>query len=78
MAALAQGQVPRLNSAVGWTAPGVGIVTEVAVKTGLVPDLLFLLLSPFAQVNPCYRETAAIYPLLTAPAAAPWPSGRGR
>ncbi|GAB3706993.1 exporter of polyketide antibiotics [Nocardiopsis oceani] len=67
---LVQGLVPRLSAAVGWTALGVGIVTEIAVKIGLVPELLFLLLSPFAHVNPFYRETAATYPLLMVLAAA--------
>ena len=70
VAVLAQGLVPRLSAALGWTALGAGIVTEIAVKAGLVPELLFLLLSPFAHVNPFYRETAATYPLLTVLAAA--------
>lgn len=70
VAVLAQGLVPRLSAAVGWTALAVGVVTEIAVKTGLVPELLFLLVSPFAHVNPYYRETVAAYPLLAALAVA--------
>lgn len=70
VAVLAQGLVPRVSTAVGWTALGTGIVTEIVVKTGLVPELLFRLLSPFAHVNPYYQETVATYPLLSALAAA--------
>ncbi|WP_017587727.1 hypothetical protein [Nocardiopsis ganjiahuensis] len=70
VAVLAQGLVPRLSTAVGWTALGAGIVTEIAVKTGLIPELLFLLLSPFAHVNPYYQGSVITYPALTALAAA--------
>lgn len=63
--ALAHGLVPRLSAAVGWTVLGVGIIAEIAVKAGVVPEVLFLVLSPFAHVNPYYRSTLAVYPLLT-------------
>lgn len=62
---LAHGLRPRLSAAVAWAALGVGIVTEIAVKTGLVPEAVFLVLSPFAHVNPYYRSSLAVYPLLT-------------
>lgn len=67
---LTQGVVPRLSAAVGWTALGVGIVTEILVKVALVPEVLFLLLSPFAHVNPSYRSSMVTYPVLTALAGA--------
>lgn len=62
---LAHGLIPRLSAAVAWTALGVGILTEIAVKIGVLPQVLFLLLSPFAHVNPYYRSTMAVYPVLT-------------
>lgn len=68
-AVLAQGLVPRLSTAVGWTVLGVGIVTEIVVKIGLVPESLFLLVSPFAHVNPYYQSSMVTYPVLTALAA---------
>jgi len=43
----------------------VGVLAEIAVKTGAVPQVLFLLTSPFAHVNPYYRTTGAA-PLLLA------------
>ncbi len=66
---LAHGAVPRACAAVGWGFLSVGILTEIAVKANLVPDVVFVLVSPFAHVNPYYRETSAAYPLLTALAA---------
>lgn len=69
VAVLAQGLLPRLSVAVGWTALGAGVVTEIAVKTGLVPEPLFLLVSPFAHVNPYYQSSMINYPVLTALAA---------
>ncbi|CAL9367999.1 Multidrug efflux system permease protein [Nocardiopsis dassonvillei] len=65
IAFLAFGAVPRLCAAVGWAALAVGILVEIAVKTGAVPEVLFLLLSPFAHVNPYYRSSEAA-PLLMA------------
>lgn len=62
---LAYGVLPRLCSALGWTALSVGVLVEIAVKTGAVPEVLFLLTSPFAHVNPYYRTTDAA-PLLLA------------
>ncbi|NYH54811.1 ABC-2 type transport system permease protein [Nocardiopsis arvandica] len=67
---LAHGAVPRLCAAVGWSVLAVGILTEVAVKAGLVPEALFLLVSPFAHVNPYYQSVPAAHALLVALAAA--------
>ena len=62
---LAYGALPRPCSAIGWSALAVGVLTEITVKTGTVPESLFLLTSPFAHVNPYYR-TADSAPLLLA------------
>ncbi len=62
---LAYGVLPRLCVALGWAALAVGVLVEIAVKTGTVPEILFLLTSPFAHVNPYYRMTDAA-PLLVA------------
>ncbi|NYI99177.1 ABC-2 type transport system permease protein [Streptomonospora nanhaiensis] len=67
---LAFGALPRLCAAVGWAALAVGVLVEIAVKTGTVPEALFLLTSPFAHVNPYYRTTEAAPLLLAALAAA--------
>ncbi|MFC5377144.1 hypothetical protein [Brachybacterium sacelli] len=61
---LAHSVVPRRAAAVSWSLLGIGIFTEIAVKTGLVPELLFLLVSPFAHVNPHYQATWTPYVLL--------------
>ncbi|MCK9868493.1 antibiotic ABC transporter [Nocardiopsis dassonvillei] len=66
---LAYGTVPRACAAVGWGFLALGILTEIAVKVNLVPDAVFTLVSPFAHVNPYYRESWASYPLLAALAA---------
>ncbi|MEU0242272.1 antibiotic ABC transporter [Nocardiopsis sp. NPDC006198] len=65
VAFLAFGALPRLCTAIGWAALAVGVLAEIAVKTGTVPEALFLLTSPFAHVNPYYRTTDAA-PLLLA------------
>lgn len=62
---LAFGAVPRLCSVLGWSALALGVLVEIAVKTGMVPESLFLLTSPFAHVNPYYRTDDAA-PLLLA------------
>ncbi|WP_017573761.1 hypothetical protein [Nocardiopsis halotolerans] len=66
----AHGAVPRLCAAVGWTVLSVGILTEIAVKAGLVPEALFLVVSPFPHVNPYYQSTPFAHLLLVALAAA--------
>ena len=62
---LAYGALPRLCTALGWTALAVGVLAEIAVKTGAVPQVLFLFASPFAHVNPYYRMTDTAPLLLT-------------
>ncbi|MEU0489225.1 antibiotic ABC transporter [Nocardiopsis sp. NPDC006139] len=59
VAFLAYGALPRLCAALGWAALGTGILVEIAVKTGAVPEVLFLLTSPFAHVNPYYGPPGA-------------------
>lgn len=49
----------------GWLAVTVGIAGELAVKAGL-PEVLYLVTSPFAHVNPYYRPEATTYLVLTA------------
>ena len=56
--------VPRGATAVSWTMLALGIVTEIAVKTDLVPELLFLLVSPFPHVNPYYHSSSVPYVVL--------------
>lgn len=64
IAIVTHGLVPRLAVALSWAMLGVGILTEIAVKIGLVPELLFLLVSPFPHVNPYYQSTWAPYAML--------------
>lgn len=56
--------VPRCATAVGWAMLAIGIFTEIAVKAGLIPELLFLLVSPFPHVNPYYHSTWVPYVVL--------------
>lgn len=67
---LAFGFVPRACIAIAWCALGIGIATEIAVKIAVVPEWTFLLVSPFAHVNPYYQPTPAGYVLLVLLAAA--------
>ncbi|WP_157047189.1 ABC transporter permease [Alkaliphilus metalliredigens] len=55
----------RGSTVVGWTSLAVGIVTEIVVKMGLLPEWLFLTLSPFPHVNPYYQPTATTLLVLT-------------
>lgn len=57
-----------LSAIVGWGALAIGIVAEIVVKMG-VPEWVFLVLSPFAHVNPYYQPTAITLLTLTLIAA---------
>lgn len=64
IAVLLHGVLPRLAVAVSWSMLGIGILAEIAVKTGVVPEVVFLLVSPFPHVNPHYQANWAPYVLL--------------
>ncbi|MTI57396.1 ABC transporter permease [Geosporobacter ferrireducens] len=59
------GLLGRVSNVIGWTALAVGIITEIIVKMKLLPEWLFLVLSPFAHVNPYFRPSAMTFAGLT-------------
>lgn len=63
------GLLGRGSNVIGWIALAVGIMTEIIVKMKLLPEWLFLVLSPFAHVNPYYQPNAMTYVVLTLLAA---------
>jgi ABC-2 type transport system permease protein len=63
------GLLGRGSTVIGWTALAVGILTEIIVKMKLLPEWLFLVLSPFAHVNPYFRPSAITFVGLTLLAA---------
>ncbi|PSK98428.1 ABC-2 type transport system permease protein [Murinocardiopsis flavida] len=67
---LAFGLAPRACAVVAWAVLGVGIGTEIAVKLGVLPEWTFLVVSPFAHVNPYFQPVPVGYPLLVLLAAA--------
>lgn len=48
----------RLAPWVGWIALTIGVVAEIAVKAGLIPEWLYHAVSPFAMVTPYFEPTA--------------------
>lgn len=64
------GLLGRGSTVIGWTALSVGIVAEIVVKMKLVPEWLFLALSPFAHVSPYFQPSTLTLVVLTLLAAA--------
>ena len=50
---LAFGFMPRLTAPLAWVALTIGVLGEILVKAGL-PDVVYLVTSPFAHVSPYY------------------------
>ncbi|MFD2024926.1 hypothetical protein [Promicromonospora aerolata] len=65
---LAFGFTPRATVPVAWVALTVGVLGEILVKTGL-PDVLYLVTSPFAHVSPYYTTPWSPFVLLGLAAA---------
>ena len=63
------GLLGRSSAFIGWSALSIGIITEIVVKMKLLPDWLFLMVSPFANVSPYYQPNAMTYVGLTLLAA---------
>ncbi len=59
--AAAFGLLPQASAALGWTALGIGIAAEIAVKAYLLPDWVYHAVSPFAQVSPAYNPAVVDY-----------------
>ena len=60
----------RLAPWVGWIALTIGVVAEIAVKAGLIPEWLYHAVSPFAMVTPYFQPTALTFLWLLAVASA--------
>ena len=67
---LAFGLLPRACALLAWAVLGVGIVAEIGVKIAVLPEWVFLAVSPYAHVNPYYAPGADSYLALTVLAAA--------
>jgi ABC-2 type transport system permease protein len=67
--AAAFGLLPRAATVVGWVGLATGIGVEIAVKASILPEWVFLTVSPFSHLSSYFRPSLVDYLVLTLLAA---------
>lgn len=67
--AAAFGLLPRAAAAIGWLGLATGIGVEIAVKASILPEWVFLTVSPFSHLSSYFQPSLVDYVVLTLIAA---------